>query len=202
MCITSITSGNPMELIAALDLFTRHLLTQGCTMYSNRRQPGRIVRAGRDADSPWKRHTLSRSFRTRARGRDPRRNVSHDFLVGQRSLVGPGSLQSGFRQSSTSRRGEGTESFLRLWTASLDPLLTAWLTTSVAREARERASDGMYGSVVTALIEVLLEACADAHGVSIGELRLLVPSIDTQCAEFVLAEWTERAGQARASGRR
>lgn len=75
--------------------------------------------------------------------------------------------------------------FLEVWIDSLDELLLAWLMSSVAREATERACDEPLLSVEASAVEVLAEAVADAHGLSLAELRALVPSIDEECTRFV-----------------
>ena len=92
--------------------------------------------------------------------------------------------------------------FLDSWMSGLDPLLQAWLHASLSREARERMED--HGaSLFEATLEVLIEACADAHGVSIAELRTLVPTVDAECRAYVLAAsgaWAPRRSMRRSDG--
>jgi hypothetical protein len=90
--------------------------------------------------------------------------------------------------------------FLRGWLDTLDRIIQEWLNTSVLREARERAVDGPRGSVVAEAIEVMLEACADAHGLSRAELRHLIPGIDVACADYVV-ERIDLRGQRRSGER-
>ena len=94
------------------------------------------------------------------------------------------------------------DGFVRCWTGSLDPVVRHWLHASIQREAIERSGSDPDESVLASAIDVLVEACADAQGVRIAELRLLVPSIDIECAEYVLSilRWDLQQAATRRSG--
>lgn len=102
------------------------------------------------------------------------------------------------RRETTGREG----GFVRCWTSSLDPIVRHWLHASIQREAIERSGCDPDEGVLASAIEVLVEACADAQDVRVAELRLLVPSIDVECAEYVLTmlRWDLQQAEARRNG--
>jgi hypothetical protein len=75
--------------------------------------------------------------------------------------------------------------FVTAWFDALDPLLRTWLLTSLRREAVQRASDELADDPESSAIELLMESCAEAHGLAVLELRWLVPEIEEECRAFV-----------------
>jgi hypothetical protein len=51
----------------------------------------------------------------------------------------------------------------------------------IVREAARRAADDPFGTLSGEAAELLLGACAEAQGLSVRELRMLVPTIGVEC---------------------
>lgn len=67
----------------------------------------------------------------------------------------------------------------------LEPLLRTWLLASVHREAIARADDETGESAEECAADVLMEACAEAHDLTMDELHWLVPTIESECERYV-----------------
>lgn len=75
--------------------------------------------------------------------------------------------------------------FLARWLEDLDPLLRTWLLASVRRESAARACGEADEAQEEDAADLLLIACAEAHGLGPQELRWLVPTIEMECLAFV-----------------
>ncbi len=110
------------------------------------------------------------------------RPVTHHRVPLRREAAPPRSADAAEESARPADR-----SFLARWLEELDPLLRTWLLASVDREVRDRAAAELLGGAEreAEAIDLLVEACAEAHDLTSRELRWLVPTIDTECRSLL-----------------
>jgi hypothetical protein len=117
----------------------------------------------------------------RNRSRLNRPTTHHRFPLRRDAAPQPGT------EGAQPNRRPTDRTFLARWLEELDPLLRTWLLASVEREVRDRAAAELLGGEEREreAIDLLVEACAEAHDLTSRELRWLVPTIVAECRSLL-----------------